>query len=174
MHYYDSGPLHRAVQVRRQECWASECNCKPSRSWFFFVFVWVASATSLCEHHNQKKTPLKIEKIKKNKKNKIQQLLVPGLRDARLEVELWFRDVSPSLPPLPAAPSRHSASQSDSGWVRRPRCSPPLSNIIGHIPGLALLENKDGPRWAHTNWAMCSKGLKKKKKSWGYPGSGLQ
>lgn len=92
------------------------------------------------------------------KKN--QQLVVLRLRDARLEVD--FRDVSPSLPSLPASPSRHSASQSR--WVRRPRCSPPLSNIIGHIPGLALVENKDSPCWAHTNWTVYSKGLKKERK----------
>lgn len=127
-----------AVQVR-QECRAPECLYEPYRSCFF---VWVASATGLNEHRKQ----TLFEKIKRKTqinnyiKNNNSSL---GLRDARLEVDLEFRDVSPSLPSLPASPSRHSASQTR--WVRSPRCSPPLSNIIGHILGLALLENKDGP-----------------------------
>lgn len=165
-----------AVQVRRQECWASECNCKPSRSCFFCCCLGSFSYQSLWAPQ-PKKPPLKIEKIKKNKKNKIQQLLVPGLRDARLEVELWFRDVSPSLPPLPAAPSRHSASQTLAGSADRaaPRPSATLLAIFRDwrcwktktVPAERIPIGRCAPRGKKNK-------TKRKEKSWGYPGSGLQ
>lgn len=114
-----------SVQVR-QQCWASRCNCKPSRSCFSSL-----GGFSFYKQHYQ--NPLrKKRKNKKTKKRRKEQLVVPGLREARAVVELRLRDVCSYLSPLLAAPSRRPASQTLAGSAERaaPRPSQTLLAIF--------------------------------------------
>lgn len=89
----------------------------------------------------------------KKKEEILRQNQLPGSRNARLVSGVCFRDASASL-------WRCLLPLLRSGWVCAPRCSPPLSTVIGHILGTGAV----GKQRQQSNWAMLSLGWIWKKK----------
>lgn len=131
MHYRHSGPLHRPCRWGvGEECCASECNCKPlSRSCFFSFLLSLPVFKSNTSHTKKReKKPRKNRCIKK--KDNVSEML--DGRMLRCDSEVWVHLRHRCLLPLLGTPP-----DSQTRWVCRARCSPPLGNIIGHIQGLA-------------------------------------
>jgi len=100
--------------------------------------------------------------LSKKFKKDTKKLVVPGLRYAWLEVEMWFRGVSRRRRRrCCCCLSSSSSSSSSCQTLRTPpglRLPAPRRYYWPYC-GTGALQTKGDPRWVHTNWVMCSEGV---------------